>query len=160
MERPPTAAAVVIDAESPNSPDAQYCLGAYFRELEDRFETGFDPGQSASPTTDEFVPPGGIFLVMRLSGRPIGCGAFKRIEPHIAYLKRMWIEPSRRGQGLGRRLLQALEDHALRAGYRITRLETNKALPEALQLYKSYGYEEIAAFNDEKYAHHWLEKAL
>jgi ribosomal protein S18 acetylase RimI-like enzyme len=40
------------------------------------------------------------------------------------------------------------------------RLDTNKALPEALRLYRSAGYREIARFNDNPYAHHWFEKTL
>ena len=45
-------------------------------------------------------------------------------------------------------------------GYGFARLETNKALPEAQQLYRSSGYVEVAPFNDERYAHHWFEKRL
>ena len=40
------------------------------------------------------------------------------------------------------------------------RLETNRSLNEAIQLYRSSGYREVARFNDEPYAHHWFEKAL
>lgn len=160
VERLLTASAVTIDAETPRCPDAQYCLDAYFRELSERFESGFDPLQSDSPTSDEFVPPDGIFLVVRLFGKPVGCGAFKRIGPRIAYLKRMWIAPDVRGLGLGKRLLRALEDHARLAGYRKVRLETNKTLTQARQLYRRSGYGEIGAFGDEKYAHHWFEKTL
>ena len=45
-------------------------------------------------------------------------------------------------------------------GYSIVRLETNKSLIEARQLYRSTGYAEVAPFNDERYAHHWFEKRL
>lgn len=151
---------MTIHEEDPHGPDAQYCLGAYFRELSERFESGFDPLQSDSPTTDEFVPPDGAFLVARIFDRPVGCGAFKRIEPRTAYIKRMWIAPDARGLGLGKRLLQALEDRARSVGYRTVRLETNKALSEAQQLYRRSGYSEIEPFGDETYAHHWFEKVL
>jgi GNAT superfamily N-acetyltransferase len=57
-------------------------------------------------------------------------------------------------------LLGALEEKARAIGYRIVRLETNQALPEAQQLYRSAGYREVPPFNDELYAHHWFEKAL
>lgn len=160
VERLLTASAVTIDEEAPHSFDARYCLGEYFRELSERFESGFDLLQSDSPTTAEFVPPDGTFLIVRFFGRPVGCGAFKRIGSRTAYLKRMWIAPDARGLGLGKRLLQALEERAWNVGYRKTRLETNKALSEAQQLYKRSGYDEIEAFGDEKYAHHWFEKVL
>jgi hypothetical protein len=42
----------------------------------------------------------------------------------------------------------------------LLRLETNKALTEAQSLYRSSGYREVRAFNDEPYAHHWFEKRL
>ena len=72
----------------------------------------------------------------------------------------MWVAPHARGLGLGRRLLLELERHARQAGAQIVRLETNRALKEAIQLYRSTGYREVAAFNNEAYAHHWFEKRL
>ncbi len=72
----------------------------------------------------------------------------------------MWIVPQARGLGLGRRLLLELERHARTARVRVVRLETNQSLREAIQLYRSSGYREVPAFNDEPYAHHWFEKKL
>jgi ribosomal protein S18 acetylase RimI-like enzyme len=72
----------------------------------------------------------------------------------------MWVAPAVRGLGVGRRLLAELEARAAAAGARTARLETNRALPEAVQLYRSAGYREVAPFNDEPYAHHWFEKDL
>ncbi len=160
VERLLSAAAVTIGVESPASEDAQYCLGEYFRELALRFENGFEPAKSLAPTATEFVPPKGAFLIVRLNGKPIGCGAFKRLPPDIGYFKRMWIAQDARGLGLGRRLLQALEDYARSAGCAVVQLETQKSLTEAQQLYKRCGYHEVAPFNDEFYAHHWFEKSF
>jgi ribosomal protein S18 acetylase RimI-like enzyme len=72
----------------------------------------------------------------------------------------MWISPSARGLGIGRRLLAALEDHARASGASVIQLETNRALTEAIALYRASGYVEVPAFNAEPYAHHWFEKAL
>jgi DNA-binding MarR family transcriptional regulator/GNAT superfamily N-acetyltransferase len=160
VERLLTASAVRIDEVSPDSRDAQDCLSQYFAELSQRFETGFDPAQSLAPTLDGFEPPRGTFLVMHLHGKPVGCGGFKPTDKDTAYIKRMWVAPDARGLGLGRRLLQALEDRARSLGYRMIRLETEKSLNEAQQLYRSFGYREVPRFNDELYAHHWFEKAL
>ena len=159
VERLLTASAVRIEEVSPASPEARYCLSRYFEELAERFEHGFDPAQSLSPTHNEFVPPKGSFLVMLLYGEGVGCGGFMPI-PDAAYIKRMWVARSARGLGLGRRLLRELERRARLAGYRKARLETQKSLTEAQQLYRSSGYHEIEPFNDEPYAHHWFEKAL
>ena len=156
----PTAAEVEIAPEPADSPAAQYCLGAYFRELQERFEEGFDPELSLAPSLDEFGPPRGAFLVARHEGEPVGCGGFKQLTPEAAYLKRMWIAPHARGIGLAKRLLRALEDEALALGYSTVCLETNKGLTEAQKLYRSAGYREVAPFNDEPYAHHWFEKRI
>jgi len=160
VERLLTASAVRIDEVPPDSRDAQLCLSRYFAELSERFEAGFDPAQSLAPTLHGFEPPRGTFLVMRLHGAPVGCGGFKREDSGAAYIKRMWITSGARGLGLGRRLLQALEAKAGSLGYRMIRLETEKSLKEAQQLYRSCGYDEVPRFNDELYAHHWFEKRL
>ena len=99
-------------------------------------------------------------MIARLRGRPIGCGALKFHPGEPAELKRMWVAREARGLGLGRRLLLELERHAKQAGTRVVRLETNRTLKEAIQLYRSSGYREVAAFNHEPYAHHWFEKTL
>ena len=72
----------------------------------------------------------------------------------------MWVAESARGLGIGRRLLGELERRARPRGARVVRLETNGALTEAIGLYRSAGYREVDAFNDEPYAHHWFEKRL
>jgi ribosomal protein S18 acetylase RimI-like enzyme len=72
----------------------------------------------------------------------------------------MWVSPTARGLGLGRRLLQDLERQARAAGAEVLHLETNRSLSEAIALYRGGGYREVAPFNDEPYAHHWFEKRL
>jgi ribosomal protein S18 acetylase RimI-like enzyme len=72
----------------------------------------------------------------------------------------MWVARDARGMGLGRRLLTELERYARQAGAAAVRLETNRALTEAIQLYRSSGYREVAPFNTEPYAHYWFEKSL
>jgi DNA-binding MarR family transcriptional regulator/predicted GNAT family N-acyltransferase len=160
VQRLLTASSVRIEEVAQDSRDAECCLSRYFAELAERFDAGFDPAQSLAPTLDGFELPDGRFLVMRLHGEPVACGGFKRDTPGIAYLKRMWVARNARGLGLGRRLLQELEDRARALGYRTIRLETHKSLKEAQQLYRSSGYREIPPFNDERYAHHWFEKQL
>jgi len=151
---------ILIEEVPSNSRDAEYCLSRYYAELVDRFESGFDAAQSCAPTLDEFAPPAGIFLVIRLGADPVGCGGFKPMPPDAAYLKRMWVAPEARGHGLGKRLLAALEERARALGYRKIRLETEQSLTEAQQLYRRNGYLEVPPFNDELYAHHWFEKPL
>ena len=92
--------------------------------------------------------------------RPAGCGALKFHPGLPADIKRMWVAPSVRGLGLGRRLLAELETQAVAHGVRVLRLETNEVLTEAVGLYHSAGYREVPAFSDEPYAHHWFSKAM
>lgn len=153
-------AEVRIVPELATSDAAQYCLNAYYGELRERFDSGFDPNLSLVPSLDEFAPPRGIFLVAWRRGQPIGCGGIKPIDAEAAYLKRMWVAPEARGLGLARRLLSELEGKARAMGYAVVRLETNRSLTEAQQLYRSSGYRKVPPFNDERYAHHWFEKRL
>jgi ribosomal protein S18 acetylase RimI-like enzyme len=72
----------------------------------------------------------------------------------------MWVADSARGLGLGRRLLGALEAEVVRSGAPAARLETNRVLTEAISLYRSAGYVEVPAFNDEPFADRWFQKEL
>jgi DNA-binding MarR family transcriptional regulator/GNAT superfamily N-acetyltransferase len=155
-----TAAGVEFREVGSTSPAAKWCLSRYFEELARRFDTGFDPERSVAARPSEFSPPNGVFLVAEVDGRTVGSGCVTRVGPRIGYIKRMWLDESLRGLGLGRRLLAALERAAEGLGCFVVRLETNSALHQAIQLYKNSGYEEVDAFNDEVYAHHWFEKGL
>ena len=160
VERLLTAALVEINVSDPADRDAQFCLDEYFAELGRRFDTGFDPALSIPAKLDELRPPAGVFLIATLRADPVGCGALKFHHGKPAELKRMWVAESARGLGIGRRLLAELESRAEAGGSRVVRLETNKSLHEAINLYRASGYREIEAFNDEPYAHHWFEKRL
>jgi ribosomal protein S18 acetylase RimI-like enzyme len=160
VERLLVATLVTISPEDPASEDARWCIQQYFTELARRFDTGFDPAASIPAEEDDLRPPHRLLLVARLSGRPVGCGALKHHPGAPTELKRMWVDPTARGLGLGRRLLGELEREAAAAGATTLQLETNRALAEAVDLYRSSGYEEVPAFNDEPYADHWFEKRL
>ena len=160
VERLLTAAMVEVDPIDPTHPHAQHCLHAYFAELDRRFDTGFDPALSIPADEEELRPPAGLLLVASLRADPIGCGALKFHDNEPADIKRMWVAESARGLGIGRRLLSELEHHAADHGAGAVRLETNKTLTEAISLYGSADYIEVAPFNDEPYAHHWFEKQL
>lgn len=160
VERLLTAALVEVSATDPADPDARTCMAAYFRELDQRFDAGFDPARTISALDPELRLPAGLLLVARLHGEPIGCGALKLHRRAPAEIKRMWVASSARGLGIGRRLLAELELRAADHGARMVRLETNRSLVEAIAMYRSAGYREVPAFNDEAYAHHWFEKRL
>jgi len=151
---------VTFAVESPRSPDATRCLRQYVEELNERFEHGFDPSLSISADARALTPPARVFVDARASGEPVGCGALKFHGAKPAELKRMWISRRVRGFGVGARLLTDLERRAREAGVGVIRLETNRALTEAIALYRRSGYREVKPFNSEPYAHHWFEKKL
>ncbi|MDH4148013.1 MAG: GNAT family N-acetyltransferase [Acidimicrobiia bacterium] len=159
-KRQRAARLVRVNLENPASRDAQFCIGEYFAELDQRFDTGFDPATSISADVGELIEPAGLLLVARREGRPIGCGALKFHAGQPVEIKRMWVSKEARGLGLGRRLLHELEAEASRRGATIVRLETNRSLAEAISLYRSAGYDEVPAFNAEPFAHHWFQKYL
>jgi DNA-binding MarR family transcriptional regulator/GNAT superfamily N-acetyltransferase len=149
-----------IERVDPASPSARWCVSQYFEELNRRFESGFDPAASLPADDRELMPPRGAFLLASVDGQPVACGAVKVISPAVGSLKRMWVGDTVRGLGIGRRLLEALEVQARALGLMTLRLETNQTLHEAIQLYRSAGFSEVAPFNSDPYAHHWFEKRL
>jgi DNA-binding MarR family transcriptional regulator/GNAT superfamily N-acetyltransferase len=159
VERLLTASAIQVSVCDPRHPSARECMRAYFDELSRRFEAGFDPERSIPAGDADLRPPAGLLLLATLHGDPVGIGALK-LHGETADIKRMWVAESARGLGLGLRLLADLEAQAFARGARLARLETNKTLTEAIALYRSAGYREVAAFNDEPYADHWFSKDL
>jgi DNA-binding MarR family transcriptional regulator/GNAT superfamily N-acetyltransferase len=160
VERLLVAALVGIDVVDPDDAMARHCLREYFAELDRRFDSGYDPAVALPALAHEMRPPAGGFLVASLRGDPIACGAIKLHGREPAELKRMWVAPDARGLGLGRRMLAALETWAADHGAHAVRLETNRSLVEAIAMYRSSGYREVPAFNDEPYGDHWFEKRL
>lgn len=94
----------------------------------------------------EFLPPDGVFLVAYVDGEPCGCGGFRNVGGGEGEIKRMYVDPARRGRGIARALLAALEDAARGAGCVTMRLETGAAQPEAIGLYLSSGYTPIPSY--------------
>lgn len=152
--------AVEVKVDVPDSADARWCTEQYFLELAERFDTGFDPVKSNPASDEDLIPPTGCFVVARLDGHPVGCGALKRKDSTTGEIKRMWTAPSVRRRGVARKILHTLETIARESGLTTLRLETNRTLKEAQALYRKEGYLEVDAFNDETYAHHWFEKYL
>jgi GNAT superfamily N-acetyltransferase len=160
VERLLVASMVHVEARDPAHPHARACVQAYFSELSRRFSEGFDPAVSTPVAEQELRPPGGLLLLATLHTEPVGCGGLRFDGDATAEIKRMWVAPTARGLGLGRRLLTDLESRAAGHGVRTLRLETNRALREAIGLYRASGYQEVAPFNGEPYADHWFEKRL
>lgn len=135
-------------------------MEAYFRELDERFVGGFDPGDTLTSDAPAMRPPTGSFVVAEAETAEIGCGGIVRIDRETAEVKRMWVHVDWRGAGVGRRLLARLEAEVVSLGYRRVVLDTNRVLTEAVAMYERSGYLGIGRYNDNPYAHHWFAKTL
>jgi len=145
----------------PDSTDAQRCLRAYIGELHRRTtDRIFDPRRGSTAEPHQVRPPHGAFVVLYFQDEAVGCGGLKHQPGQVSDIKRMWVAESVRGLGLGRRLLENLEQLARDHGAVKAQLETSEVLPEAIALYRSAGYVEVAPFNDEPFATHWFSKSL
>ena len=140
----------------PGSPAAAQAAGRYFAELAARFESGFEVAAYAGQSTAD---PGRVVLALR-DDRTVACGTVRRLAAGVGEIKRMWVDPTARGVGLGRRLLAHLEHLAFGQGLHLVRLDTNATLTEAIALYDRSGYRRIPRYNDNPYADVWFEKIL
>jgi GNAT superfamily N-acetyltransferase len=127
----------------------------------DRQGAGIDLDEeiAAGPPTD-LVPPNGVLLLGRVDGEPAGLGGVRHLDTEVAEVKSMYVAPAYRGTGLGRRILGRLDEIALEHGCRAVRLDTSDYLTPAVGLYRSAGYREVPAYNENPKADLWFERAL
>jgi GNAT superfamily N-acetyltransferase len=149
-------------AVSTDDEDAQRLLTEYF----DSRVSGVPDGQyrkRVTPSAD-FVPPRGSFLILERGGKDAGCGGIRRLEasdPVVTFeVKHLYLRPSARGLGLGRLLLEKLQDRAVQLGATELVLDTNASLEAAAGLYQSSGFLNVPAYNDNPNATNWYRKAL
>jgi GNAT superfamily N-acetyltransferase len=124
--------------------------------LADEYERlyGTNDEMTAYETTS-FDPPSGTFIVVRMDGKVVAGGGLRRWADDIGEIKRMWVAPGHRRQGLGLVILRALEDAARSIGYRRLRLETGQPQQAAIGLYRAAGYSRIPGYG--RYAGEPLE---
>ncbi|MFT6942937.1 MAG: GNAT superfamily N-acetyltransferase [Nitriliruptoraceae bacterium] len=140
--------------------EAIACLGAYYAELAERFDEGFDVSATTSSDAPELTPPHGQLLLVRLHGVAVGVGAVKLLEDRSrAEVKRMWLRPSVRGRGIATVLLACLEAHASQLGATTVVLDT-RALLGVVAFYEAKGYARCAPFNANPYPDWWGRKQL
>ncbi len=151
------AATITIERVDPRDPVAQEAMGHYFAEIGDRF--GFTVGDEGFGDDPSLRPPHGAFFVAASDGAPVASGAVREFGG-TGEIKRMWVDPSWRGAGLGSRLLRHLEAEALRLGHQVVRLDTRDVLSEAISMYERAGYERIDRYNDNPHATHFFRKSL
>ncbi|WP_129307290.1 helix-turn-helix domain-containing GNAT family N-acetyltransferase [Streptomyces sp. L2] len=151
-------AGIRVEVVEGGAPDALACLDAYAADLDARFPEGFDKAALVRP--EEVSGDAGAFLVAYEEGRPVGCGALRRLEPGVGEIRHVWVSAGARRLGLARRLLDGLEGQARERGLDVVRLDTHAVLTEAQAMYRACGYTEIPRYDDNPYAGHWFEKRL
>lgn len=123
----------------------------YAHEIADMTEeeAAQDEKEYLAEVTPELVRrPLGAFIVARIDGQPVGCGALKPFPPlaGTAEVKRMYTAPAARRRGVSRAVLERLEVVARELGYTRMQLETGTEQPEALALYESHGWHRIPPY--------------
>lgn len=133
-----------ICSESPDQPD----VIALIADL-DAYQDALYPPESRHALDLGSLKQGNVrFVVARdAEGRAVGCGAVVLGDAY-GEIKRMYVSPRSRGQGVARRLLQALELAALDSGCRLLTLESGPHQPEALGLYAALGFERRGPYGD------------
>ena len=151
---------ITVRAEAADSLIAVRLVDAMVTEMDQLYgqAPGGGVGSGASPS--DFTPPTGAFLVIYAAGKPVAGGGLKRDDDGVAEIKRMYVVPEARRQGLGRRLLEALEDRARELGYARIRLDTGDRQPHAQAMYQRAGYHPIGNYNGNSMASFWGEKIL
>ncbi|MDB5658428.1 MAG: PadR family transcriptional regulator [Cypionkella sp.] len=149
----------IRDAD-PNDPAAIACLQSYYDLLLEKID-GLTPNMLTLPLSDpdNYRAPHGAFLIAFSDDFPIGTVSLRPLEATIAEVKRLWVAPHAQGQGLARRLMQAIESRAKSVGYIHLKLDSNESLTEALTLYRRDGWSDIPAYTSFP-ATHWLGKTL
>ena len=108
-----------------------------------------EPGATHFQLSPQEVADGrGTFLVVYRDGTPVGCGALRLLDADTAELKRMYVSPTARGRGLGRRLVAALEAEGRALGIRRLVLETGVRQAAAIALYRATGFHPIPLYGE------------
>ena len=124
-----------------DDPDAVRLVDAMGEELAKRYGDG-----GLSPAAAQQFSPPGVFLLAERDGAVVGCGGLRVLEPEVGEVKRMYVDPAARGQGVARELLGALVAHAREQGLSRLLLETGTEQPEAVGLYESQGWTPVPAY--------------
>ncbi len=148
-----------FEPTSLDDPQVLALFADFIRETDGPLGIDLEAEIAAGPPRD-LMPPGGVLLLVRVDGAPVGLGGVRHLDTGVAEVKTMYLSPAFRGRGLSRQLLTELELIAREHGCEAVRLDTSDYLTEAIGLYRSAGYREIPAYNANPKANVWFRKAL
>jgi putative acetyltransferase len=127
---------VVVERASPRMAMARELIAA----LDDYLNRLYLADRNYLLDVEALCAPDVDFFVARCDGEIAGCGALRRLDDSCAEIKRMYVRPGFRRQGVGRAILLALESHARASGVARLVLETGVDQPEALALYERHQF--------------------
>jgi putative acetyltransferase len=122
-------------------------IRALIAELEDILSAEYPPEQRHGLPLEAIFQPHVRFFVATLDGAPAGCGGVALFDG-FAEVKRMYVRPAARGQGVARAILERIEAETRGANLTVLRLETGAKQTDALRLYRRYGFTECPPFGD------------
>ena len=131
---------IELRAEPPDGAATQALFREYRALLQDRLGPQLRSTQGLLAAETDDGASGGASLVLYDSGRAIGCGGLRTLEPSVAEIRRMFVSQRYRRNGHGRLLLRELERIAVERGHDRVRLLTTEVLSEARRLYAAEGY--------------------
>jgi GNAT superfamily N-acetyltransferase len=152
---------VTFDRVQPDDPEVAPLFDAFIREADGPLDIDLDiEAEIAAGPPQALAGPHGILLLARVDGEPAGLGGVRFLDTEAAEVKTMFVSPAHRGQGVARAILAELERIAREHGCHATQLDTSDYLTGAVALYRSAGYREIPAYNENPKANLWFERAL
>ncbi|HUK75534.1 MAG TPA: GNAT family N-acetyltransferase [Nitrososphaerales archaeon] len=135
-----------VGAADPRGPEAAELIRLLSAELAQRYDYAEDGSGGFKP--EDALGPRGAFVIGRVGGNPVACGAIRPLEKDVAELKRVFVKVGFRGRGYSKAIVNDLERQARERGYRVVRLETGVRQPEAISLYERLGYHRIPNYGE------------
>jgi len=135
---------VTIQLESPRGNGVNELI----RALDSYLSALYPPASNHFLDLEQLSQPAIRFFVARRAGAPLACGALRIDAEGYGEVKRMYVAPAARGEGLGRAILARIEEEARRQGLRLMRLETGIHQAEAIALYRRSGYADCPPFGE------------
>jgi putative acetyltransferase len=139
---PPTLTETLVRIESPRQDDVMALLSA----LDAHLEALYPPTSNHILSIETLCAPNVRFFVARRAAAALGCGALLIEQAGAAEVKRMYVTPAARGQGVGRQILRCIEERAAREGLALIRLETGIHQAQAQAMYRAFGYTDCGPF--------------
>jgi len=143
-----------------DSQGARLAMTRYVDELQGVLPHGFTVEQALDGAARDYNEPNGLYVLLGPADDPLAGGALTFLDNDRAEVKRMWVSPATRGQGIARALLAELERLAVERGRQVIVLDTSSKLTGAVALYDTSGYQRVAAYNDNIDADLWFRKEV